>query len=125
MFRATLNRDTLPAKAGTPNASQLPRSVCLFLLFAFSVQATSPHLASIIPTGGQRGSELEISLTGDRLQDAEEIICYEKGIQILKLSSVTNKVVKAEVKLTSDCELGEHHLRVRTTTGLSELRTFF
>jgi hypothetical protein len=98
----------------------------LFLLFAAgSAHATSPYLGSIMPTGAPRGSELEVSFHGDRLQDGEEIICYEPGLQILKLNSVTNKLVTAQVKIAADCALGEHHLRVRTTTGLSELRTFF
>jgi hypothetical protein len=97
-----------------------------FLLFASPhALATAPQLSSITPTGGQRGTELEVSFNGDRLQDTEEIICYEPGIQILKLNSVTNKVVKAQVKLASDSRLGEYHLRLRSTTGLSELRTFF
>src|ERR1043166_2089792 len=98
----------------------------LFFLFPFSnASATAPHLASIMPTGAQRGTELEISFQGDRLQDAEEVICYEPGLQILKLNSVTNKLVAAQVKIAADCRLGEHLWGVRTTTVLSELRTFF
>jgi len=97
----------------------------VLLLFAASAQAVAPNLASITPTGGQRGTEIEVGFNGDRLQDAEEIICYEPGLQIVKLSLITNKVVKAQVKLAPDCKLGEYHLRVRTTSGLSELRTFF
>ena len=50
---------------------------------------------------------------------------YEPGLEALKLSLVTNKVVRAQVKIAADCGLGEHHVRVRTATGLSELRTFF
>lgn len=95
------------------------------LLVVESAQAVAPNLASITPSGGQRGTELEISLNGDRLQDAEEVICYEPGLQVIKLNLVTNKVIKAQVKLSSDCKLGEYHLRVRTKGGLSELRTFF
>src|SRR5437868_5774996 len=64
----------------------------ILLLFPASAQAVAPNLASIIPTGGQRGVEMEVSFNGDRLQDAEEIICYEPGLQILKLSVITNKV---------------------------------
>src|SRR4029077_19965598 len=99
--------------------------IFILLVFAFSANASAPHLASIIPTGGQRGTEVEVSFNGDRLQDAEEIICYEPGVQILKLNSITNKLVKAQVKLAPDCALGEHHLRLRTATGLFELLTFF
>ncbi len=96
--------------------------LCSFLTTA---RAVAPSLGSIMPTGGQRGTEIEVSFNGDRLQDAEEIICYEPGLQILKLNLITNKVIKAQIKLAPDCKLGEYHLRVRTTTGLSELRTFF
>ena len=99
--------------------------IVISFLFGCSAIAVSPHLASITPTGAQRGTEIEVSFNGDRLQDAQEIICYEPGLQIVKLSLVTNKVVQAQVKLAPDCNLGERHLRVRTAGGVSELRTFF
>jgi hypothetical protein len=102
-------------------------TLLLFLLLASgtSARATAPHLANINPTGGQLGKDLEVSFDGDRLDDAEEIIPYETGLKVLKLNSVTNKTVKAQIKIEPDCRLGEHHLRIRTKSGLSELRTFF
>jgi len=66
-----------------------------------------------------------MSFSGERLQDTEEIICYEPGIRIEKLSSVTNDTVTAKVEISPDCALGEHHLRLRAASGVSELRTFF
>lgn len=96
--------------------------VCAAVLPAF---ATSPHLESLLPTGGQRGTEFELTIAGERLQDAEEIFCYEPGIQVAKLTATTNKTVTALLKIAPDCALGEHHLRLRTTSGLSELATFF
>src|SRR5436305_917311 len=45
--------------------------------FLINSRATSPQLSSILPTGAQRGTEVELRFGGDRLQDAEEIICYE------------------------------------------------
>jgi hypothetical protein len=87
--------------------------------------ATSPRLADITPTGAQRGTEIEVLFQGERLQDTEEVICHEPGIQVLKINSVTNNLVKAQLNILPDCLLGEHHLRLRTATGLSELRTFF
>jgi hypothetical protein len=97
---------------------------CWLFLWPVVCQATSPEVKDLEPTGGQRGTELEVSFIGERLQDAEEVLCYEPGIQVLTLNLVTNKLVKARVKIAADCDLGEHHLRVRTTTGLSEVRTF-
>jgi hypothetical protein len=94
------------------------------MLLPLTTTATSPHLAFISPTGGQRGTELEISFQGERLQDALEILGHEPGLQVLQFTSVAGGAVKAQVRIAPDCPLGEHHLRVRTATGLSELRTF-
>jgi hypothetical protein len=102
------------------------RIACGILLSAVaSAFAAAPHLASIMPTGGQRGIELQVSFDGDRLQDTEEIICYEPGIEVERLNLVTNKTVKAQMTITPECTFGEHHFRLRTGSGLSELRIFF
>jgi hypothetical protein len=97
----------------------------ILLFAAVSAFATDPHLASIMPAGGQRGIELQLTFRGDRLQDAEEMMCYEPGIEIKQLGPVTNKTVQALATIAPDCGLGEHHFRLRTASGLSELRTFF
>jgi hypothetical protein len=97
----------------------------LFFTVVSAVFATGPELKSILPTGAQRGTEVEVSFNGERLQDTEEVICYEPGIRVLNLNLVTNKVVKGLLKVGQECNLGEHHFRLRTATGLSELRTFF
>jgi hypothetical protein len=100
-------------------------SLVVCCIVAPAAFATSPRVDSLIPAGGQRGTELEATFAGERLQDAQEIFCYEPGIQVLKLLLITNKTVTAQLKISPDCALGEHHLRVRTATGLSELMTFF
>jgi hypothetical protein len=97
----------------------------LLVLLATSAFASSPQLASVTPTGGQRGTKVELSLEGERLQDAQGIILYEPGLDVSGLSLVTNKLVKATLNIATNCSLGEHHLRLRTASGLSELRTFF
>jgi hypothetical protein len=106
------------------STSAAARFVCLLYLCPLVCQGTAPELMDIVPTGAQRGSELEVSFIGTRLQDAEEILCYEPGIRILSLNLVTNNVVKGRLRIEPDCDLGEHRLRVRTATGISELRTF-
>src|SRR6516165_9694805 len=88
-------------------------SHCGFLLAAITASASSPHITSVLPTGGQRGTELEIKFAGERLEDTQEIISYETGIEVLKLVSVTNQAVSAQIKITAQCSLGEHHLRLR------------
>lgn len=114
---ATAQYRNMPAILGFATLALIP---CI----APSLYAASPHLIAISPTGGQRGTELALRFKGERLQDAQEILCYEPGLEVLKLNTVTNKLVEAQVKIAPDCPLGEHHLRLRAASGLSELRTF-
>jgi hypothetical protein len=127
MQRACLEIVATDVRRLTPSgAPRLLHALILsFLAAVTTLAAPSPKLANVLPTGGQRGTEIELSFTGDRLQDTEEIIFHEPGIQMVKLLSATNKTVKAQVRIAPDCSLGEHHLRLRTATGISELRTFF
>ena len=92
---------------------------------AISLNATSPKLNSISPPGGQRGTELELKFSGERFHDAQEIILYNPGIEVLKIEENKTNSLTARVKIAPTCHLGEHPFRVRTATGLSELRTFF
>ena len=123
--QATVCRLAAGGTAGWQPAPRGLRYALLVALIGTSAFATEPRLGSVMPTGGQRGAELQLSFNGDRLQDTEEVICYEPGIEVQHLKLVTNKVVRAEVKIAPDCPLGEHHLRLRTASGLSQVRTFF
>ncbi len=94
------------------------------LSWAPASRAASPELKNILPTGGQRGTTVEVSFVGDRLQEALEVQCFEPGIKVSPFSLVTNKLVKTQLIIAPDCGLGEHHLRLVTASGLSQLRTF-
>jgi hypothetical protein len=103
-------------------------SALLLLLCARTASlATDPHLSTITPLGGQRGSEVELTLRGERLADARELIFYSPGLEVLGLEVPTNQaqVVKARVRIAPDCRLGEQALRLRCASGLSDLRTFW
>src|SRR6266852_5771144 len=95
------------------------------ILFSTVAQAASPALGSITPRGGQRGTETVMYFNGARLTDAKEIFLYYPGITVSKLEVVNDGQVKAAVKIAADCRLGEHAMRVRTATGISELRTYY
>src|SRR5580700_10561672 len=94
------------------------------LLIAPSIRAASPSLGAIRPVGGQRGGELDVTLSGARLGDAQEIAYYQPGITTVSLKKLDDNNVRAKIKIAPDCQLGLHDLRVRTSTGISELRTF-
>ncbi|MBM3846992.1 MAG: hypothetical protein FJ405_11995 [Verrucomicrobia bacterium] len=85
----------------------------------------SPSLASVSPPGAQAGTDVELTLAGARLDDAKEIIFYSPGIKVISLEPAKKGTsIKAMVRVSPDCARGEHQLRVRTLTGISELRTF-
>jgi hypothetical protein len=96
----------------------------LALGFASIADASSPRLTGVRPLGGQRGTELEVHFTGERLGDAQEILFYQPGLSASKIEKVDANHVKALVKVEPTAALGLVDLRVRTATGVSELRTF-
>ncbi|MFO0891219.1 MAG: peptidase [Isosphaeraceae bacterium] len=86
--------------------------------------AASPSLGAIRPVGGQRGTELEATFSGARLGDAKEILYYQPGISTVSIAKVDDNSIKVKLKIAADAPLGLHDLRVRTASGISELRTF-
>ncbi|MCE9525484.1 MAG: PPC domain-containing protein [Planctomycetales bacterium] len=108
------------------------QKICSFvalaaIAFSFAVRpavAVEPSLGGIAPYGVQRGVETEVLFQGGRLQDAKELLFYSPGIAVASLEAVNDGTVKAKLKVAADCRLGIHAVRVRTLTGVSNLRTF-
>lgn len=86
--------------------------------------AVAPRLTNILPPGGQSGSEIEVRFIGQRLEDTKEIVLYTPGISVISMDASTNRV-KATLKIAADCRIGEHSMRLRTATGVSDVRTFW
>src|SRR5262249_47989741 len=101
--------------------------LCFLWLFLLSsaVSAATPSLGSVSPRGGQRGKEVVFSFNGGRLSDAQEVLFYSPGFRVSKLEVVNDGQVKATVKIAEDCLPGEHPVRLRTKSGISELRTIW
>ena len=95
------------------------------LLVSSVANAASPSLGVIQPRGAQRGTEAVVTFNGGRLADAQEILLYYPGITVKKLEVVNDAQVKVTFAIAPDCPLGEHAFRVRTATGISDLRTFW
>ncbi|NBV23711.1 MAG: peptidase [Proteobacteria bacterium] len=102
-----------------------PLTLALVAASAFTAGAVAPTLQNTTPSGLQRGIEAELKFNGSRLADAEEVLFYEPGVKVLELKEVKDSYVLAKVKLDADCPLGEHKIRIRTKTGVSDFRTFF
>ena len=85
--------------------------------------AVQPSLGGISPIGLTRGGEVEVTFSGARLADAQELLFYRPGITVASLEP-GDSAVKAKLQVAADCPLGIHAVRVRTATGISDLRTF-
>ena len=85
-------------------------------------------MTNILPRGAQRGTEVELTLTGKQLEDTQEILVYQPGTTV-KSFEVDPKgrgsSLKVILNIAPDCTLGEHCYRVRTATGISDLATFW
>jgi len=100
-------------------------------LFSEAAQAANPRFQHTVPIGAQRGSEIDVYLRGDRLDDAEELLLYDTGMQVESFEIVQDEArikrgerVKVRLKIAPDCRLGSQRMRIRTRTGLSELVNF-
>ena len=123
--RAGVRGETEKGRPAHPTRRSFTTLV-LFFSFATLAHATSPKFNSTTPSGGQRGTELDLRCNGARLEDAQEIIFYSPGIQVLKIDPVkANSPLKARIRIAKDCALGEHLLRIRTASGISDVRTFW
>lgn len=101
-----------------------PLVAALLLALAPLAAAASPRLDTVLPRGAQRGTEVELVLRGERLQDAEALVFYEPGLEQRGLEVKDGRTVRVRLAVAPGCRPGEHALRLRCRSGLSELRTF-
>ena len=108
----------------------MPRPVLriVLLLACHAVPAVpavaAPALSRIEPPAAQRGTEVEIHISGSELEEPQEVFFEEGRIAVKAVAEEQGNMVKATLSIPADCPLGPHRLRVRTAEGLSELRMF-
>jgi len=89
--------------------------------------AASPKLSVVLPRGGQRGTDVDVTLHGKRLNDAQAVLFYRDGIEAvdIKRHPKNKKLMVATFRIAPDAPLGQHPLRIRTASGVSDLHTFW
>ena len=102
--------------------------LCAFLT-ASVAHAVSFHINSVTPRCAQRGTTVEVTMSGNCLEDPRELIFYRPGIRAADISCEKLKngrygPVKCRLEIAADCPLGEHPFRIRTATQLTTLATF-
>ncbi len=81
----------------------------------------------LLPRGGSRGATVEVEFRGTSLEDPKEVLFYQPGIKATNFVPLPKPTegFKASFHIAPDCPLGEHVLRVRTATALSDAVTFW
>jgi hypothetical protein len=97
----------------------------VFIACAARAGAATPELTMIGPRGAQRGTELDLVFIGQRLENAREVLFYQPGLTATTVENIDAGHVKVHLKVAADATLGEHVMRLRTSTGITELRNFF
>jgi hypothetical protein len=106
----------------------IPRPIvlpALVLATSTAFAGFTPTLNLIEPRGGQRGVEMDMHFYGERLDGIQELLAYEQGIEVRSFAVENDKHASAKIFIKPDAPLGEHQLRVRTTGGVSFMRSFF
>src|SRR5260370_734445 len=99
----------------------------LLLLFSAKGPAESNMPDYLAPRGGSRGSSVEVTFHGRELKDPREVLFYQPGIKAVGFTPGAKPAeeVKVRFEIAPDCPVGEHALRLRTTTSLSDVATFW
>ena len=92
--------------------------------WALTLHAVEPNLGPISPPGVQRGTEVDLTLSGSRLADAKQLLFYSPGFEVKSLTPDKDNKVVAKIAVAADCRLGIHAIRLVSESGISNLRTF-
>lgn len=95
-------------------------------LFAQSVCLPAPRLLTTMPMGGRVGTQLEVTISGDYLDDADVLLFSDARLQATKKLDASGKPEpnKYVVTIGADCPVGLFEARVMTRLGLSSSRIF-
>ena len=91
-----------------------------------SVCLPAPRLLTTMPMGGQAGETLDVTITGEWIDGADQLMFSNQGISAKpKLDSSGQPIPNQyTVTIAKDCPVGIHEARVMTRLGLSASRAF-
>ena len=100
---------------------------CPALAFA---QLPQPRLYSVQPAGVQQGTTVEVSLTGDDLEEIKALLFDHPGLTAVpKMADVNGQPQPVDrfflVTATADVPVGPHEVRCQGLWGVSNARRFY
>jgi len=99
----------------------------LFQMFAclglcVSAFAANPEANGLSLVGLQRGTSVELTISGARLGDAHSLLFYSPGLTATGITKVDDNNIKATITAAADAACDLYPFRVITNTGISNMR---
>ena len=96
------------------------------LAYPQAVGLPAPRLLTTMPMGGKVGTEVEVAITGEHLDEAGDLIFSDPRITAKpKLDPAAKPIADRYVAaIASDCPTGLYEARVMTRLGISSSRSF-
>jgi hypothetical protein len=94
--------------------------------FAQSVGLPAPRLLTTMPMGGQVGTQVDVTLTGDQLDDVTALLFSDSRLTATPKLDAAGKPIPLQFTVTipADCPVGVYEARVQSRLGLSTSRIF-
>ncbi len=94
-----------------------------FATAAIAQQVTlpAPRLLTVMPMGGQAGTAVEVSITGENLEEVSELLFSTPKITAKAVGGLENKFT---VNIAADAPVGVYDARVISRLGVSSVRAF-
>lgn len=93
---------------------------------AQSVGLPLPRLLTTTPSGGQIGTEVDVTISGEHLEEAADLLFDHSGLTATRKLDAEGKAVPNvyRVKIAADCPSGLYEARVLARLGISSSRVF-
>lgn len=93
---------------------------------AQSVGLPAPRLLTTMPMGGQVGTQVEVTISGEYLDDADQLTFSDPRITAVRKLDSAGQAVPSQyvVTIAADCPVGLYEARVMTRLGISSSRAF-
>jgi hypothetical protein len=113
----------------SPLITLLAGAASLWLVSASIAQQVclpAPRLLTVMPMGGQVGTTVEVSITGESVEDISELLFSTPKITAKAKTGADGKANpnKFVVSIAADAPVGVHEARVMTRLGVSASRAF-
>jgi hypothetical protein len=95
-------------------------------LLAQSVGLPAPRLLTTTPMGAKVGTQVEITISGEHIDDADELTFSDQRVKAARKLNAAGQPEpnKYVVTIAADCPVGIHEARVMTRLGISSSRAF-